>query len=134
MATLSFSCPKCHKLHERIKPEMIGHKVKCQCGFIFRIGTKASKNPGVVDDLNRRRAAKKLAARASTPETGPQRQIEPFPSTQLPPERIAVEIVDAVPVQPPRQPLDTLSNVELQRNDDLIDPTRTETQPKRRES
>ena len=58
MPTLSFSCPKCGKEHSRIKPEMSGHKVRCQCGFVFRLGSKTEKQPGVAEDLKRRRALK----------------------------------------------------------------------------
>ena len=37
---------------------MSGHKVRCQCGFVFRLGPKKDKQPGVVEDLKRRRALK----------------------------------------------------------------------------
>ena len=37
---------------------MVGHKVRCQCGFVFRIGSKADKQPGVSEKLNRKKAAK----------------------------------------------------------------------------
>jgi hypothetical protein len=58
MPTLSFSCPKCDKQHDRIKPEMVGHKVKCQCGFVFRLGSKADKQAWVADELKRKKALK----------------------------------------------------------------------------
>lgn len=59
MPTLSFSCPKCNKLHERIKPEMVGHKVRCQCGFVFRLGSKSDKQEWFSAELKRKRAFKK---------------------------------------------------------------------------
>jgi len=62
MATLSFNCPKCDKVHSRIKPEMAGHKVRCQCGFVFRLGPKSQKQPGIAEDIQRRRALKERKA------------------------------------------------------------------------
>jgi len=58
MPTLSVSCPKCQKGHQRIKPEMVGRKVRCQCGFVFRIGSRANKQPVVSEKLNREKTAK----------------------------------------------------------------------------
>ena len=37
---------------------MVGHKVKCQCGFVFRLGSKADKQAWVADELKRKKALK----------------------------------------------------------------------------
>ncbi|MFT5302843.1 MAG: hypothetical protein ACI87E_004033 [Mariniblastus sp.] len=42
---------------------MVGHKVRCRCGFVFRLGDKSDKQAGVADDLKRRKA-EKLARRS----------------------------------------------------------------------
>jgi len=41
---------------------MAGHKVKCQCGFVFRLGAKKDKQPGVAEDLKRKRAIRERKA------------------------------------------------------------------------
>ncbi|MFK7768002.1 MAG: hypothetical protein AB8B55_12335 [Mariniblastus sp.] len=58
MSSLSFSCPKCDKVHEGIKQKMAGHKVRCQCGFVFRLGPKRAKQPGAADDIIRKQKLK----------------------------------------------------------------------------
>ena len=45
MATLSFTCPKCQRQHDRVKTEMAGFKVRCQCGHVFRLGPKQEPTP-----------------------------------------------------------------------------------------
>jgi hypothetical protein len=103
MATLSFSCPKCDKQHERIKPEMIGHKVQCQCGYVFRIGAKASKKPGVVEELKRKKASKKSGAPADslkgTPKsTQPTPMESPARSSSPPQGPTKGDVIDAEPL------------------------------------
>jgi hypothetical protein len=58
METLSFSCPNCNKVYSRVKPEMVGNKVRCACGFVFRLGTKNEKNDEFAKTLKQRLAAK----------------------------------------------------------------------------
>ncbi len=65
MATLSFSCPQCGKLHERVKSGMVGFKVKCKCGFIFRLGSKEDKNEEFGDIIRKKREMKRKAAEAA---------------------------------------------------------------------
>lgn len=75
MPTLSFSCPSCTKLHERVKPEMVGHKVRCQCGFVFRLGSKSDKLAWFSDELKRKNDLKKNQAYKTKP--APIRNPEP---------------------------------------------------------
>lgn len=65
MATLSFSCPKCGKLHERVNSGMVGFKVKCKCGFVFRLGSKADKNEDFGEVIRKKKAMKRRAAEAA---------------------------------------------------------------------
>jgi hypothetical protein len=67
MATLSFQCPKCGKIHDRIKPEMAGFKVRCQCGFIFRLGPKSAKNKQAFKEkIQAKSNSKRKSANATT--------------------------------------------------------------------
>ena len=50
---------------------MIGHRVKCQCGFVFRVGAKGKKQPGALDEINRIRAAKNKAKEEANLPRGP---------------------------------------------------------------
>ena len=65
MATLSFSCPQCGKLHERVKSGMVGFKVKCKCGFIFRLGSKEDKNEEFGEIIRKKKEMKRKAADAA---------------------------------------------------------------------
>ena len=71
-------------MHSRIKPEMVGHKVKCQCGFVFRLGAKKDKQPGVAEELKRKRALKQ---RRSAAASGANPVLKP------------IEVADETPVQ-----------------------------------
>ena len=59
MPTLSFACPKCAKTYDRVRPEMVGHKVRCSCGFVFRLGNKESKDPEAAERVRQKHAKKK---------------------------------------------------------------------------
>jgi hypothetical protein len=102
MPTLSFSCPKCSKQHDRIKPEMIGHKVKCQCGYVFRIGAKSSKQPGVAEELKRKKAIKQCGALSNARAAGSRNVKKPLSarpqSSPASSPAEAADIVDAIPV------------------------------------
>ena len=70
MATLTFQCPKCGKTHDRIKPEMAGFKVRCQCGFVFRLGPKSAKNKQAFEEkvkekFNSKSKSSKAAAQSN---------------------------------------------------------------------
>ena len=102
MSTLSFSCPQCQKVHSRIKPELVGHKVKCQCGFVFRLGAKKDKQPGVDQELKRKRAAKQRRSEATgsatiepvrrSPIAKPSKETQkPLPGPPLPSPPLDVE-------------------------------------------
>ena len=62
MATLSFSCPQCGKLHERVNSGMVGFKVKCKCGFVFRLGSKADKNEEFGEVIRKKKEKKRRTA------------------------------------------------------------------------
>lgn len=62
MATLSFSCPECGKLHERVNSGMVGYKVKCKCGFVFRLGSKADKNEDFGEVIRKKKEKKRRTA------------------------------------------------------------------------
>ncbi|MDC3223417.1 hypothetical protein OAU26_00645 [Mariniblastus sp.] len=66
MATLSFSCPKCGKLHERVNSGMVGFKVQCKCGFVFRLGSKADKNEDFGEVIRKKKELKRKTAEAAT--------------------------------------------------------------------
>lgn len=84
METLSFSCPKCGKLHERVKTEMVGHKVQCQCSYVFRLGSKSDKKPGIAKELNRKKEFRK------------QQEISQARSKS---QKLTDEVVDAIQVE-----------------------------------
>ena len=65
MATLSFSCPKCGKLHERVNSGMVGFKVQCKCGFVFRLGSKADKNKEFGEIIRKKKELKRKTAEAA---------------------------------------------------------------------
>ena len=90
---------------------MVGHKVRCQCGFVFRLGPKQEKQPGVAREI-RRREKLKQALRAKNKQAGaaPVRPkevpnpgiIKPVPATPLPDSQ--EEIIDGVPLPTPPKP------------------------------
>ena len=65
MATLSFSCPKCGKLHERVNSGMVGFKVQCKCGFVFRLGSKDDKNEDFGEIIRKKKELKRKTAEAA---------------------------------------------------------------------
>ena len=65
MATLSFSCPKCGKLHERVNSGMVGFKVQCKCGFVFRLGSKADKDKEFGEIIRKKKELKRKTAEAA---------------------------------------------------------------------
>ena len=65
MATLSFSCPKCGKLHERVNSGMVGFKVQCKCGFVFRLGSKDDKNEDFGEVIRKKKELKRKTAEAA---------------------------------------------------------------------
>ncbi len=90
---------------------MVGHKVRCQCGFVFRLGPKQEKQPGVAREIRRRKKLKQ-ALRAKNKQAGaaPVRPkevpnpgiIKPVPATPLPDSQ--EEIIDGVPLPTPPKP------------------------------
>lgn len=66
MATLSFSCPKCGKLHERVNSGMVGFKVQCKCGFVFRLGSKADKNKEFGEIIRKKKELKRKTVEATS--------------------------------------------------------------------
>ncbi len=71
MPTLSFQCPKCSKIHDRIRQEMAGFKVRCQCGFVFRLGPKDAKDKiAFKEKLDRRKKRKSERAARKNREAG----------------------------------------------------------------
>lgn len=101
MASLSFSCPQCKKQHDRIKPEMIGHKVRCQCGYVFRIGAKASKQPGVAEKFKRKKTAKmgKLSRESKAkPGIANQKSSAVDPEAAFCSGSISDEVIAAIPL------------------------------------
>ena len=45
---LSVACPQCHKQFKQITPEMVGRKLRCPCGFAFRLRAKENAIAPVV--------------------------------------------------------------------------------------
>lgn len=94
---------------------MSGHKVRCQCGFVFRLGPKKDKQPGVVEDLKRRRALKErkkvtrenafdLAKPVEAKEFGGIEELEPtdlFDASDGVFEPELIEEPDLTPADPP---------------------------------
>ncbi len=95
---------------------MVGHKVRCQCGYVFRLGSKSDKQAWVVDELKRKRQLKasqpqnKLEPVRPNPKSSPPVVGPPPVRTQIPKEdksgarpNLVVEsksevILDAVPI------------------------------------
>ena len=65
MATLSFSCPKCGKLHENVNSGMVGFKVQCKCGFVFRLGSKDDKNEDFGEIIRKKKELKRKTVEAA---------------------------------------------------------------------
>lgn len=75
---------------------MIGHRVKCQCGFVFRIGAKGKKQPGALDEINRIRAAKNKAKEEANRPTGSPNQ--KYPNASLFGND---DVLEAIPIDEP---------------------------------
>ena len=43
MPSLNVQCPNCGKQYLKIKSNLIGHRVQCECGTVFRLGDAADK-------------------------------------------------------------------------------------------
>ena len=108
---------------------MAGHKVRCQCGFVFRLGPKTEKQPGFAEDLKRRRAVK-------------ERRIATYENAfQLKKPRVAEELLAPVEIEQPGpsvaeeellkpveidQPQELLKPIELDELDELLQPIKME--------
>ena len=117
MSTLSFSCPKCQKVHSNIKPELVGHKVKCQCGFVFRLGPKTDKQPRFDRERKRKPASKQAPSKAArnpnvqsasqSPDGKPSKQAQkPLPSTKL-----DEKVLGPLDVEPILEPIEVAGEV-----------------------
>ena len=62
MSSLTFSCPGCQRQYQRIKTEIRGYRVRCPCGFEFRVGDKSDRVPGIDRKVNRERRQRLLSA------------------------------------------------------------------------
>ena len=82
---------------------MVGHKVRCQCGFVFRLGSKADKQAWVANDLKRKKAIKAESKRKQNEQS----KISPRDSTSRKQDALAgrgdpdEEVLDAIPIAEP---------------------------------
>ncbi len=72
--TLTFQCPGCGKIHQGVKPEMAGHKVRCQCGFVFRLGSKAGSGDSKSTKPPKAKSAKQTAGNSTSANRDPSKQ------------------------------------------------------------
>ncbi len=88
---------------------MVGHKVRCQCGFVFRLGPKHEKQPGVAEEIRRRKKLKQaLRTKNKEIDAAPVRpdqvldpsKVKPVAAIVLPDDS-QEEIIDGVPVATP---------------------------------
>ena len=81
---LSIACPNCNKQFNQITPEMVGRKLRCPCGFAFRL--KAKQKPASqslpTPQKQARPAAQAPSPQASLP-SAPQ-PVTPLPDSPAP--------------------------------------------------
>lgn len=99
---------------------MAGHKVRCRCGFVFRLGSKSEKQPGVAEDIQRRRAikARKMATHQNAFQLKKPRDAEEF----LSPIDIDPPLKQKGPVEKHLEPQDLINPVDLDDLDELLQP------------
>ncbi|MEL7498577.1 MAG: hypothetical protein AAFN77_13275 [Planctomycetota bacterium] len=107
MATLSFACPKCNRKFDRVKPEMAGSKVRCKCGYVFRLGPKKEK-PQTARSIKAKPAvAKPVAAKPVSAKPVSAKPIAAKPTAAKP---VAAKPVVAKPIAAPSLPATTASD------------------------
>ena len=110
MSTLSFSCPQCQKEHRRLKPELAGHKVKCQCGFVFRLGSKEDKLVPVVPKLRRGETPSDVSnePKQTSSRNGSEENQNPNPS---PDSNLSDEVLDLADLELIMEPIEVAVEV-----------------------